>query len=96
MKRSASEPGLSNALQAVTQCKKLKRRSKILTLCYLTYSVVFYSKLFAFCALLVFYVISDQFYLLKGIRKNLSGLNLLRVISHMYDRYQCHIHVDGS
>ena len=68
MKRSASEPGLSNALQAVTQCKKLKRRSKILTLCYLTY-LVFYSKLFAFCALLVFYVISDQFYLLKGIRK---------------------------
>ena len=68
MKRSASEPGLGNALQAVTQCKKLKRSSKILTLCYLTY-LVFYSKLFAFCSLLVFYVISDQFYLLKGIRK---------------------------
>ncbi|CAH3030371.1 unnamed protein product, partial [Porites evermanni] len=33
---SASEPGLSNTLQAVTPCRKLKRRSKILTSCYLT------------------------------------------------------------
>ena len=95
MKRSASEPGLSNALQAVTPCTKLKRRSKILTLCYLTY-LVFYSKLFTFYALLVFYVTLRSILTSKGNKENLSGLNLLRVTSHMYDRYLCHIHVDGS
>ena len=93
MKRSASEPGLSNALQAVTPCTKLKRRSKILTLCYLTY---LYSKLFTFYALLVFYVTLRSILTSKGNKENLSGLNLLMVTSHMYDRYERHIHVEGS
>ena len=71
MKRSASKPGLSNALQAVTPCTKLKRRSKILTLCYLTY-LVFYSKLFTFYALLVFYVTLRSILTSKGNKENLS------------------------
>lgn len=91
MKRSASEPGLCYASQAVTSYGKLKRRSKNLTLCYLVFQQVIYTVLH----IISFLCYMRSILISKGNKEKFIRIKSVKGDITYDDRYQCYIHVDG-